>query len=313
MGHKKQLFGQLLAVSLSLFLVYHYSVNYGENQIAERRSLLGNMRIASWIDKIEWFKQIMSKAGQWFKSQAANPSAVLITVLVPKSTDDKIYLCSEALKQGKLDVLNRTEFKSKDDGFFGADEIQKMLSDGWKYFEIDDDETEVVAAGGKMLKFGRKEKLADVKREYRQWIVDVANERVKSEKQIFDARWNWWIRLNYEDRSTIRVYFDDEEDARIVSHTKDRPLETTPVTKKEGHRIVQKLFDATLETFELQSQWNEQSLVVKKDPKGISDRYAKEYVFGAKNWRIGPDGRIFVFDKVTIADALKKDTRLRPE
>ena len=253
----------------------------------------------------------------WFETQGADGDAALITVMIPNSTMCQIILCSDALQRGEFRQISSRQFEKKDDAFCGAVEIQKTLGDGWEHFETDADEREVVAAGSKMYKFGRTAQLDNVKGAYRRWIADVAHERKVTQNQIdkaiFDARWNWWIRLNYEDRSTIRVYFDDEDEARIVSHTKDRPLETTPVTKEEGHRIVQKLFDATLGTFELQSQWNEQSLVVKQDPKKNRGKFAKEYVFGAKNWQLGPDGRIFVFDKVTIADALKKDTRLRPE
>lgn len=39
MDRKKQLFGQLIGVLLSLFLVYHYTANYGENFNAERKLL----------------------------------------------------------------------------------------------------------------------------------------------------------------------------------------------------------------------------------------------------------------------------------
>ena len=72
MDRKKQLFGQLIAVLLSLFLVYHYTANYGENSNAERKLLADERSIVGMpdLDSEAGDEGLMSAQQEVWKVQA---------------------------------------------------------------------------------------------------------------------------------------------------------------------------------------------------------------------------------------------------
>ena len=190
MNRTKQSFGQLIAVLLSLLLIYHFAVNYGANSNAQRNLLSKNWdsdyqkeegikgvyEYFRSIGKLPVDKQTTNKADaaandpttEWFKSQAANPSAVLITILIPKSTENETILCSDALEEDALKEIGRIAVNDKE---FECDPVRiaQMLGEEWEYFGCDDDKQEWVAEGSKMHKFGRKKGMDDMKSAYKRW------------------------------------------------------------------------------------------------------------------------------------------------
>ena len=190
MDRQKQLSGRLITVLASLLLIYHYAVNYGANSNAQRNLLSKNWdsdyqkeegikgvyEYFRSIGKLPVDKQTTNKADaaandpttEWFKSQAANPSAVLITILIPKSTENETILCSDALEEDALKEIGRIAVNDKE---FECDPVRiaQMLGEEWEYFGCDDDKQEWVAEGSKMHKFGRKKGMDDMKSAYKRW------------------------------------------------------------------------------------------------------------------------------------------------
>ena len=112
----------------------------------------------------------------WFKTQATNPEAVLITIVIPNSTEHQICSCSNALRVGKLVELDcdAPRFRTEDKAF-GCDwaQIEQILGDQWKYFESDDD-GKWVPNGSQLYKFGRKERLNETKCAYKRFCDTVS-------------------------------------------------------------------------------------------------------------------------------------------